>query len=233
MHSNGRTQLKKEKEQERKRCKPVSCSIQLSKRSSCYCYYDEKKQKRQRGSTGLPDDHLAVAVALEMVPAVPPAARKKEIRDETSAPARAATQLLQRYPMGGAEPRPLASMLRRCASSTCTTLPPATAPAATAATTSSSSSASLAADEPRPPAIAPLLSEPKPSYHSRLSFYFVSLAFVDRINTLYIASRRMTVLAGWTLLPVRTFFPAQMRTGVSRSSCRGWRRSTEAPRLPR
>jgi hypothetical protein len=206
MHSNGRTQLKKEKEQERKRCKPVSCSIQLSKRSSCYCYYDEKKQKRQRGSTGLPDDHLAVAVALEMVPAVPPAARKKEIRDETSAPARAATQLLQRYPMGGAEPRPLASMLRRCASSTCTTLPPAT---------------------------APLLSEPKPSYHSRLSFYFVSLAFVDRINTLYIASRRMTVLAGWTLLPVRTFFPAQMRTGVSRSSCRGWRRSTEAPRLPR
>lgn len=64
------------------------------------------------------------------------------------------------HPMGGAEPRPLASMLRRCASSTCTTL--ASAAAAARSITITTTSASLAGDDGPvrrrpPPAIAATL----------------------------------------------------------------------------
>ena len=85
------------------------------------------------------------------------------------------------HPMGGAEPRPLASMLRRCGSSTCTTLPSATTPAMAAATaTSSSGSLAVAGGDsrrrrllPAPAMAAPLLRSMKntqtkqPLHHAR------------------------------------------------------------------
>lgn len=132
-----------------------------------------KLKNRSSESTGLPDDHLAVAVALEVVPAVPPAFARS-LRNQNHKPDTLGNISSHKlgwknppeetelpYPMGGAEPRPLASMLRRCASSTCTTLPP---PPTTA--TAISSRASLAGDEPPPPAIAPLSEPKKPSLRS-------------------------------------------------------------------